>query len=83
MRHYRPDHCGAVAQREQQLWDIFSRHSVADGGVVAVTFSTRGKRKGWSKAAAVANCVRGLVEAADAHGYELEVRGGAKWGCSR
>jgi hypothetical protein len=72
-----------VAQREQQLWDIFSRHSVADGGVVAVTFSTRGKRKGWSKAAAVANCVRGLVEAADAHGYELEVRGGAKWGCSR
>ena len=69
------DHCGAVAQREQQIWDIFSRHTVADGGVVAVTFSTRGKRKGWSKAAAVAACARMLVEAADAHGYEL--RGGA------
>ena len=69
------DHCGAVAQREQQIWDIFSRHAVADGGVVAVTFSTRGKRKGWSKAAAVAACARMLVEAADAHGYEL--RGGA------
>jgi hypothetical protein len=36
------DHCGAVAQREQQLWDVFSRHAVADGGVLAVTFSTRG-----------------------------------------
>jgi len=69
------DHCGAVAQREQQIWDVFSRHAVADGGVVAVTFSTRGKRKGWSKAAAVAACARMLVEAADAHGYEL--RGGA------
>lgn len=69
------DHCGAVKQREQQLWDVFSRHSVADGGVLAVTFSTRGKRLGWSKAAAVAACARGLVEAADAHGYELE--GGA------
>ena len=69
------DHCGAVAQREQQIWDIFSRHAIADGGVVAVTFSTRGKRKGWSKAAAVAACARMLVEAADAHGYEL--RGGA------
>ena len=69
------DHCGAVKQREQQLWDVFSRHSVADGGVLAVTFSTRGKRLGWSKAAAVAACARALVEAADAHGYELE--GGA------
>lgn len=69
------DHCGAVAQREQQIWDVFSRHAVADGGVVAVTFSTRGKRKGWSKAAAVGACARMLVEAADAHGYEL--RGGA------
>ena len=48
---------------------------VADGGVLAVTFSTRGKRLGWSKAAAVAACARALVEAADAHGYELE--GGA------
>ena len=65
------DHCGAVAQREQQIWDVFSRHAVADGGVMAVTFSTRGKRKGWSKATAVAACARMLVEAADAHGYEL------------
>lgn len=65
------DHCGAVAQREQQLWDVFSRHAVADGGVLAVTFSTRGKRKGWSKATAVSACARALFEAADAHGYEL------------
>ena len=34
-----------------------------------------GKRKGWSKAAAVAAGARMLIEAADAHGYEL--RGGA------
>jgi len=88
--------------------------SAPDGGVIAVTFSTRGKRKGWSKvglykskpvpatvpaivpttvpeavpatvpatvlefnlrsyskATAVAACARALVEAADAHGYEL------------
>ena len=36
------DHCGAVKQREQQLWDVFSRHSVADGGVLAVTFPPGG-----------------------------------------
>ena len=40
------DHCGAVAQRAQQIWDVFSRHAVADGGVVAATFSTPGQTRG-------------------------------------
>ena len=72
------DHCGAVAQRAQQIWDVFSRHAVADGGVVAATFSTRGKRAGWTKAAAVAACARAFVEAADATGtnsWEMPRRG--------
>ena len=76
------DHCGAVAQREQQIWDVFSRHAVCDGGVLAATFSTRGKRRGWSKAAAVATCARALVEAADAHGYELEGGAADGGGCA-
>ena len=43
------DHCGAGPQREQQIWDIFSRHAVAGGGVVAVTFSTRGSARAGAK----------------------------------
>ena len=63
------DHCGAVAQREQLMnWDVFSRHAVCDGGVLAATFLTRGKRRGWSKAAAVATCARALVERGRARG---------------
>ena len=76
------DHCGAVAQRAQQIWDVFSRHAVADGGVVAATFSTRGKRAGWTKAAAVAACARAFVEAADAHGYELVGNAAEGGGCA-
>ena len=76
------DHCGAVAQRAQQIWDVFSRHAVADGGVVAATLSTRGKRAGWTKAAAVAACARAFVEAADAHGYELVGNAAEGGGCA-
>ena len=58
--------------RTQQLWDVFSRHAVADGGVIAVTFSTRGKREGWTKSAAVQLAAKAIVEAAEIHGYVLE-----------
>ena len=66
------DHCGSVMTRTQQLWDVFSRHAVADGGVIAVTFSTRGKREGWTKSAAVQLAAKAIVEAAEIHGYVLE-----------
>ena len=51
------DHCGAALQRTQQLWDVFGHHTIADGGVLAVTFSTRGRKLGWSKAAAVGQLI--------------------------
>ncbi|OUS45706.1 hypothetical protein BE221DRAFT_213317 [Ostreococcus tauri] len=66
------DHCGAVDNRTQQIFDVFSRHAIADGGVIAVTFSTRGKRSGNSKATSVQLAAKALVEAAEVHGYTLE-----------
>lgn len=66
------DHCGSVMRRTQHLWDVFSRHTVADGGVLAVTFSTRGTRDGWSKATALELAAKAIVEAAEVHGYVLE-----------
>jgi len=66
------DHCGAVDNRTQHLWDVFSRHTIADGGVFAVTFSTRGKRSGNTKAKAIQLAAQCIVEAAEAHGYILE-----------
>jgi hypothetical protein len=66
------DHCGAVDNRTQQLYDVFSRHTIADGGVLAVTFSTRGKRSGNTKAGAVQLAAKAIAEAAEMHGYILE-----------
>ena len=66
------DHCGAVDNRTQQLYDVFSRHAIADGGVLAVTFSTRGKRSGNTKAGAVQLAAKAIAEAAEMHGYVLE-----------
>jgi len=66
------DHCGAIDSRTQQLFDVFSRHTIADGGVLAVTFSTRGKRSGNSKAASIQLAAKAIVEAAELHGYVLE-----------
>eukprot|EP00854_Cymbomonas_tetramitiformis_P033227 gene33227-42522_t len=34
------DHCGSLVGREQQLRDVFRNHVIANGGVLAVTFST-------------------------------------------
>lgn len=35
------DHCGSLVGRKQQLRDVFRNHVIANGGVLAVTFSTR------------------------------------------
>ena len=66
------DHCGAVVQRTQQIYDVFSRHAVNDNGIFAVTFSTRGKRTGWSKDEAVRFAAETIHDAATKHGYVLE-----------
>jgi hypothetical protein len=66
------DHCGAVMQRTQQIYDVFSRHAVNDNGIFAVTFSTRGKRAGWSKDEAVRFAAETIHDAATKHGYVLE-----------
>jgi hypothetical protein len=66
------DHCGSIDGRTQQLFDIFSRHTIVDGGIIAVTFSTRGKREGRGKAASVQLAAKALTEAAETHGYVLE-----------
>ena len=66
------DHCGAVMQRTQQIYDLFSRHAVNDNGIFAVTFSTRGKRAGWSKDEAVRFAAETIHDAATKHGYVLE-----------
>jgi len=66
------DHCGSIDGRTQQLFDVFSRHNIADGGIIAVTFSTRGKREGRGKAASVQLAAKALTEAAETHGYVLE-----------
>ena len=59
------DHCGSIDGRTQQLFDVFSRHNIADGGIIAVTFSTRGKREGRGKAASVQLAAKALTEAAE------------------
>ena len=52
------DHCGAVAQRAQQIWDVFSRHAVADEASSPPRFprgaNARGgpKRRRWRRARA-------------------------------
>lgn len=66
------DHCGAVMQRTQQIYDVFSRHAINDNGIFAVTFSTRGKRAGWSKDEAVRFAAETIHDAATKHGYVLE-----------
>ncbi|KAK3268751.1 hypothetical protein CYMTET_22764 [Cymbomonas tetramitiformis] len=72
------DHCGSLVGREQQLRDVFRNHVIANGGVLAVTFSTRARGvPDWSKAKAVHSCVGCVMKAAAEHGYRLE-GGGAR-----